>query len=164
MTTVARQAHIELKSPREIELLRQAGHVAAEILMALKQNIVAGMTTKDVDALAAKMMKERNVKPSFLNYPGYPAVVCTSVNDEVVHSIPGSRRLKDGDILSLDIGIFKNDYCGDTATTFAIGKASPEAERLMKAGRESLEASIQAATLGNRLGDVSHAMQAEIGR
>jgi methionyl aminopeptidase len=159
MTTVARQAHIELKSPREIELLRESGRVAAEILMELKRETRAGMTTKEVDTLASTKMRDRGVTPSFLNYRGYPAVVCTSVNDEVVHSIPGSRRLKDGDILSLDIGIFKNSYCGDTATSFVIGKASPDAERLMKAGRESLEASIQAAKLGNRLGDVSHAMQ-----
>jgi methionyl aminopeptidase len=162
VTTMTRQAHIELKSPREIDLLREAGRVAAEILMELKHQTVAGMTTRDVDTLAAKMMRERDVTPSFLNYRGYPAVVCTSVNEEVVHSIPGSRKLKDGDILSLDIGIFKNGYCGDTATTFAIGKASPEAERLMKAGRESLEASIQAAKLNGRLGDVSHAMQAVV--
>src|SRR5262245_52156676 len=121
VTTMTRQAHIELKSAREIDLLREAGHTAAEILMQLKRSVVAGMTTKDVDTLAAKLMKERGVTPSFLNYRGYPAVVCTSVNEEVVHSIPGSRRLKDGDILSLDIGIFKNGYCGDTATTFAIG-------------------------------------------
>ncbi len=159
MTAVARQVLIELKSPREIDLLRDAGRVAAEILMNLKRQTVAGMTTKDVDTLAAKMMKEHEVTPSFLNYRGYPAVVCTSVNEEVVHSIPGSRKLKDGDILSLDIGIFKNGYCGDTATTFAIGKTSPQAEKLMQAGRESLQASIQAAILGNRLGDVSHEMQ-----
>src|SRR4051812_40551670 len=159
MTTVARQAHIELKSLREIELLKESGHIAAEILMELKRETKAGMTTKDVDTLAAAKMRERGVTPSFLNYRGYPAVICTSVNDEVVHSIPGPRRLKDGDILSLDIGIFKNSYCGDTATSFVIGKSSPVAERLMKAGRESLEASIQAAKLGNRLGDVSHAMQ-----
>jgi methionyl aminopeptidase len=121
-----------------------------------------GMTTKDVDTLAAKMMKERDVKPAFLNYRGYPAVVCTSVNEEIVHSIPGPRRLNDGDLLSLDIGIFQNNYCGDTATSFVVGRSTPEAERLMKAGRESLEASIKAAVLGNRLGDVSHAMQAAV--
>jgi methionyl aminopeptidase len=159
VTSVARQAHVELKSPREIDLLRHAGRMAAKILMDLKRATVAGMTTGDVDALAAKMMKEHGVQPAFLNYRGYPKVVCTSVNEEVVHSIPGSRKLKDGDILSLDIGIFLNGYCGDTATTFGIGKVSAEAERLMKAGRESLEASIQAAVLGNRLGDVSHQMQ-----
>jgi methionyl aminopeptidase len=159
---VARQAHIELKSPREIELLRKAGQVAAEILMDLKRSVAAEMTTRDIDALAAKMMRERGVTPAFLNYRGYPAVVCTSVNEEVVHSIPGPRRLQDGDILSLDIGIFLNGYCGDTATTFGIGRVSPEAERLMKAGRDSLEASIQAALLGHRLGDVSHAMQSVV--
>src|ERR1700730_15080987 len=144
---VARQAHIELKSPREVDLLRQSGRVAAEILRDLKRSVVAGMTTRDIDTLAAKLMRDRGVTPSFLNYRGYPAVVCTSVNEEVVHAIPGSRRLKEGDILSLDIGIFLNGFCGDTATTFSIGKATPEAERLMKAGRESLEASIQAAVL-----------------
>ena len=162
MTSVARQAHIELKSPREIDLLCQAGRVAAKILMELKRSVAAGMTTKDVDALAAKKMRERGVTSAFLNYRGYPAVVCTSVNEEVVHSIPGPRRLEEGDILSLDIGIFLNGFCGYTATTFGIGRVSPEAERLMKAGRESLEASIQAAVLGNRLGDVSHAMQAVV--
>jgi len=162
VTSVARQSHIELKSPREIDLLRQAGHVAAEILMDLKRHVTAGMKTHDIDALAARIMKERDVTPAFLNYRGYPAVVCTSVNEEVVHSIPGSRCLKEGDILSLDIGIFLNGYCGDTATTFGIGRVSEEAERLMKAGRDSLEASIQAAVLGHRLGDVSHAMQAAV--
>jgi methionyl aminopeptidase len=160
MTAVARQSTMELKSPREINLLKQAGHMAAEILMELKRATEPGMTTHDVDALAAKKMKERDVKPAFLGYRGYPAVVCTSVNDEVVHSIPGPRKLKDGDLLSLDIGIFLNGYCGDTATSFVVGgKSTPEAERLMKAGRESLQASIDAAIKGNRLGDVSHEMQ-----
>jgi methionyl aminopeptidase len=159
---VAREAHIELKSPREISLLRQAGHTAAEILMELQHCVVAGMTTRDIDVLAAKKMRERGVTPAFLNYRGYPAVVCTSINEEVVHAIPGPRRLKEGDILSLDIGIFQNGYCGDTATTFGIGPVSNEAERLMKVGKESLEASIQASLFGNRLGDVSYAMQSVV--
>jgi len=159
---VAQPSHIELKSPREVDLLRQAGRVAAEILMDLKQKVVAGMTTRDIDVMAEKMMHQRGAIPSFLNYRGYPATVCTSVNDEVVHSIPGPRRLKDGDILSLDIGMFVEGYCGDTATTFAIGQASPPAEQLMKAGRASLQASIDAAVLGHRLGDVSHAMQSVV--
>jgi len=153
---------IELKSPREIDLLRRAGQISASILMELKKKTAAGMTTKDIDVLAEKMMREHGAAPSFLNYRGYPATVCTSVNDEVVHSIPGSRRLKDGDILSLDIGMFIDGYCGDTATTFAIGTASPAAERLMAAGRASLQASIDAAKLGGRLGDVSFAMQAAV--
>jgi len=159
---VTQQTRIELKSPREIDLLRNAGHVAAEILMELKSKITSGMTTHDIDGMAEKMMRQRGTTPSFLNYRGYPATVCTSVNEEVVHSIPGSRRLKDGDILSLDIGMFLEGYCGDTATTFAIGKSSPDADRLMKAGRESLQASIDAAKFGNRLGDVSYAMQSVV--
>jgi methionyl aminopeptidase len=160
---VSSQSRIELKSPREIALLRQAGHVAAEILMMLKRKVVAGMTTGDIDEMASAMMRDRGATPSFLNYRGYPATVCTSVNEEVVHSIPNARRLKEGDLLSLDIGMFVEGYCGDTATTFAIGgQASPKAEALMQAGRESLQASIQAALFGNRLGDVSHAMQAAV--
>src|SRR5205085_6128530 len=127
----------------------QAGHVSADILMALKKKTESGMTTRDIDALAAKMMKDHDAKPSFLNYRGYPAVVCTSVNDEIVHAIPGNRKLKDGDLLSLDIGMFIEGYCGDTATSWVIGgHATPEQEKLMKAGRESLQASIDAALLG----------------
>jgi methionyl aminopeptidase len=130
--------------------------------MDLKKQVVAGMTTRDINAIAEKMMRDRGATPAFLNYRGYPAVICASVNEEVVHSIPGPRKLKEGDILSLDIGIFLNGYCGDTATTFPVGQASPEADRLMKAGREYLEDSIQAAIVGNRLGDVSHAMQSVV--
>jgi methionyl aminopeptidase len=157
---VAQTSRIELKSPREIDLLRKAGHVSADILMALKKRIKSGMTTRDIDDMAETMMREHGAIPSFLNYRGYPATVCTSINDEIVHAIPGSRRLKDGDLLSLDIGMFIEGYCGDTATSWVIGdQATAEQEKLMKAGRESLQASIDAAIFGNRLGDVSHAMQ-----
>jgi methionyl aminopeptidase len=159
---VAQSTRIELKSPREIDLLRNAGRLAAKILMELKSKVVAGMTTHDIDVMAEKMMRDHDAVPSFLNYRGYPATVCTSVNEEVVHSIPSSRRLKEGDLLSLDIGMFLKDYCGDTATTFAIGQATAKAEHLMKAGRESLQASIDAAKFGNRLGDVSFAMQSVV--
>ena len=159
----AQTSRIELKSPREIDLLRTAGQVSAKILMALKAQVVSGMTTQDIDASAHRMMKEHGAVPSFLNYRGYPATVCTSVNDEIVHAIPGSRKLKDGDLLSLDIGMFIEGYCGDTATSWVIGgQATPEQDKLMKAGRESLQASIDAAVLGNRLGDVSYAMQSVV--
>jgi len=164
MAGVASQ-RIELKSPREIDLLRSAGRATAEILMELKKRVSAGLRTQDVDAMAARMMQERGGIPSFLNYRGYPATVCTSINEEVVHSIPGPRRLQEGDLLSLDIGMFLAGYCGDTATTFIVGgEGSPEARRLMQAGRESLQASIEAAVMGNRLGDVSHAMQSVVER
>jgi methionyl aminopeptidase len=157
---LAQASRIELKSPREIDLLKKAGQTSAEILLALKKSVVAGMTTKDIDVAAARMMREHDATPSFLNYRGYPAVVCASVNDEIVHGIPGNRKLKEGDLLSLDIGMFVEGYCGDTATSWVIGgKATPEQEKLMKAGRDSLQASIDAAVLGHRLGDVSYAMQ-----
>lgn len=158
-------SRIELKSPREIDLLRTAGHVSAEILMQLKKSIEAGMTTGDIDAMAEKLMRSRGAKPSFLNYRGFPATVCTSVNEEIVHSIPGKRKLKDGDLLSLDIGMFVEGYCGDTATSWVIGpKTTDEQERLMKAGRDSLQASIDAALFKNRLGDVSYAMGSVVER
>ncbi len=156
-------SRIELKSPREIDLLRTAGQVSAKILMALKKSITAGMTTKDIDVMAHQMMKDHGATPSFLNYRGFPATVCTSVNDEIVHAIPGKRKLKDGDLLSLDIGMFVEGYCGDTATSWIIGpKVTAEQARLMKAGIDSVHDSIEAAVVGNRLGDVSHAMQAAV--
>ncbi len=160
---VAQTSRIELKSPREIDLLRKAGQVSAQILLELKKKITAGMTTGEIDRMAEKMMRDAGAVPSFLNYRGFPATVCASINEEVVHAIPGTRRLKDGDLLSLDIGMFVEGYCGDTATSWVIGpKTTPEQERLMKAGRESLQASIDAAVAGNRLGDVSHAMQSVV--
>jgi methionyl aminopeptidase len=162
---VAQTSRIELKSPREMDLLRKAGHLSADILLALKKRIVAGMTTRDIDGMAEKMMRERGATPSFLNYRGFPATICASVNEEVVHAIPGNRRLRDGDLLSLDIGMFVEGYCGDTATSWVIGdQVTSEQERLMKAGRESLQASIEAAIVGNRLGDVSYAMQSVVER
>ncbi|MFA5975000.1 MAG: type I methionyl aminopeptidase [Elusimicrobiota bacterium] len=160
---VDQPSRIELKSLREVELLRKAGHVAAEILMTLKSRIVAGMATRDIDQMAQELMRSRCARPAFLNYRGFPATVCTSINEEVVHGIPGPRRLKDGDLLSVDIGMFVEGYCGDTAISFVVGgKASLEQERLIKAGQESLQASIEACVIGNRLGDVSSAMQAVI--
>jgi methionyl aminopeptidase len=163
--TVAATSRIELKSPREIDLLRKAGRLSADILMALKSKIVSGMSTRDIDVMAEKMMRDAGAVPSFLNYRGYPATVCTSINEEVVHGIPGKRRLVEGDLLSLDIGMFLDGYCGDTATTWVVGgQATPEQEKLMKVGRESLQASIDAALFNNRLGDVSHAMQVVVER
>ncbi len=163
MTVAAQGARIELKSTREIDLLRDAGHLAAKILMDLKRQVLPGMTTQDIDQEAARMIKLAGAVPSFLNYRGYPAVVCTSVNDEIVHGIPGARKLKAGDLLSLDIGLFVEGYCGDTATTFVVGgKTTPDVEKLMHAGRASLESSILAAKVGNRLGDVSWGMQSVV--
>jgi methionyl aminopeptidase len=157
---MAQATRIELKSVREIGLLRAAGHLSARILMQLKAAVVAGMTTRDIDVMCARLIKDNGAVSSFMNYRGYPATVCASVNEEIVHGIPNGRKLKEGDILSLDIGMFLEGYCGDTATTFAIGgKATPEAEKLMKAGRDSLAASIAAAKFEGRLGDVSYAMQ-----
>jgi methionyl aminopeptidase len=160
---VVQTSRIELKSPREIDLLKKAGHLAAEILLEIRSKIQVGMTTREIDAMAEKWMRQRGAVPAFLNYRGFPATICTSINEEVVHGIPGTRRLKEGDLLSIDIGMFVDGYCGDTATSFVVGgPPSADAERLMCAARESLSASIEAARIGNRLGDVSHAMQAVV--
>jgi methionyl aminopeptidase len=158
---VAQSTRIELKSPREIDLLRAAGRLSAKILFQLKAAVEPGMTTRDVDAMSAKLIRENGAVSSFMNYRGYPATICTSVNEEIVHGIPGPRKLKEGDLLSLDIGMFLEGYCGDTATSFIVGggTGTPEAERLMKAGRDSLASSIAAAKFNGRLGDVCYAMQ-----
>src|SRR5258706_12300498 len=110
-----------LKSPAEIDKLRKAGNLCASILMTLKQNTVDGMTLLDIDLLARKLLLVHNATSSFLNYRGYPAVVCTSVNDEIIHGIPSGRHVKNGDLLSLDFGLFYEGYCGDTATSWVIG-------------------------------------------
>lgn len=159
----AASGRIELKSPREVELLRKAGRSTADILLVLKSRVVPGMTTRDIDTLAARLIRNAGGVPSFLNYRGYPAVVCTSINEEVVHGIPGPRVLKRGDLLSLDIGMFVDGYCGDTATSFVVG-GSPTADQdqLMEAGRRSLAAAIAAARVGGRLGDISAAMQSVV--
>src|SRR5262245_44614112 len=124
----AQASRIELQSAREIDLLKKAGNISAQNLLDLKQKVDYRMNTSDLDEITAKMMKAHGAKPSFLNYRGYQAVVCTSVNEEIVHSIPGQRRLKDGDLLSLDIGMFVEGYCGDTATSWVIGGKATEAQ------------------------------------
>ena len=150
---------MELKSAKEIDALRVSGRLAAQLLNAVCAEVKAGVTTADLDAVAAKFIKEQDAKPAFLGYRGYPAHICVSVNDEVVHGIPGKRKIREGDIVSVDVGLFYDGWCGDTARTVAVGKISKEAERLLQVSERSLEESMKAAQLGKRLGDVSHAMQ-----
>lgn len=150
---------VELKSDKEMEALKLSGRLAAQLLNAVCDAAKADMTTADLDRVAEKWIKDHDCKPAFLNYRGYPAHICVSVNDEVVHGIPGSRKLKNGDVVSIDVGVFHNGWCGDTARTISIGKVSPEAQRLLKVSEESLEESMRQAKVGKRLGDVSHAMQ-----
>lgn len=150
---------VELKSDKEMDALKVSGRLAAELLNAVCAEAKADVSTADLDQFAARWIKEHDAKPAFLNYRGYPSYICTSVNDMVVHGIPNSRKLKNGDIVSIDVGLFYNGWCGDTARTVPIGKISPDARKLLEVSERSLLHSLETAVVGKRLGDVSYAMQ-----
>ena len=150
---------IILKSPSEIELMRTAGGVIAECLDLAQKAIAPGLRLADLDAEIEALMVARGGKPSFLGYIGYPKATCISVNEEVVHGIPGPRQLREGDIVGLDVGVQIRGYHADAARTFAVGRISPAARRLMQVTREALEKGIEQARVGNRLSDISHAVQ-----
>jgi methionyl aminopeptidase len=154
---------IALKSPSEIAKLRDANQVVAEVLDVLESSAKAGMTTWELNDIAAQRLRQLKADSAFLGYHGYPAVLCTSVNEVVVHGIPRKDVvLKEGDILSIDFGAFKDGWCGDSARTIPIGKVSEEATALMIATRESLERAISQCVPGNRLGDIGWAVQSHV--
>jgi len=150
---------IIIKSDKEIATMREAGRIVAEVLRILSERVKPGMKTKELDILAERELKRLGAKPSFKGYRGFPANLCVSVNDEIVHGIPGDRVLNDGDIVSLDFGAIYNGFQGDAAVTVAVGNASPEARRLIDTTRAALETGIAAARAGATLGDVSAAIQ-----
>lgn len=151
---------IELKSGKELGAMREAGVIVAATLQVLSDAAKAGVTTAELDSIAASELKKKGAKPAFLNYHGFPGVLCVSINDEVVHGIPSTKRkLKDGDLCSLDFGAVVRGYYADAAVTVAVGKVAPEAQRLLDVTRESLEKGIEAVKPGARLGDVSAAVQ-----
>ncbi len=150
---------IIVKSAEEIAAMREAGKIVAEVLNILTGQIMAGMKTKELDAIAAREAVKRGATPSFKGYRGYPASLCVSINDEIVHGIPGNRVIREGDVVSLDFGVIYKGFQGDAATTVGIGEVEARARALMDAGRGSLEAGIRAAREGNRLGDISSAIQ-----
>jgi len=147
------------KSEREIALMRQAGKIVASVLLILKEYVKPGIKTKELDVIAEREVKRLGGKPSFKNYKGFPACICVSINDEIVHGIPGQRVLKEGDIVSLDFGAIYEGYQGDAAITVGAGKISPEAERLILSTEGALREGIKAARAGARLGDISYAIQ-----
>jgi len=154
---------IVLKTDEEIAKMREANLVVAEVLDAVEEAAKPGVSTWELDRLAHELCRKLGARPAFLGYHGYPAVLCTSINDEVVHGIPRRDRiLKEGDILSLDFGAFKHGYCGDAARTIPLGRISPEAQRLIDVTRESLERGIEQCVPGNRLGDISRAIQEHV--
>jgi len=150
---------IIIKSEREIAVMRQAGKVVATVLEILSENIRPGMKTKELDIIAVKEVARLGAKPSFKGYRGFPAALCVSVNDEVVHGIPGERVLNEGDIVSLDFGAIYDGFQGDAAVTVGVGEISPQAKKLMETTEGALKAGISAACPGARLGDVSAAIQ-----
>lgn len=151
---------IILKKDSEIAKMRESGRVVARTIRLMSEAIVVGKTTTgDLDDLAKRLIEEAGGTPSFLNYRGFPKSACISVNEEVVHGIPGPRVLADSDIVTLDIGVFLNGWHADSAWTFPVGKISEDAQRLLNVTRESLFQGISKAKIGNRIGDIAFAVQ-----
>jgi methionyl aminopeptidase len=154
---------IQLKSPAEIAKLREANLVVADVLDQLEAAAKPGMTTWELNEIADRRLKQLKAESAFLGYHGYPAVLCTSVNEVVVHGIPRKDVvLKEGDLLSIDFGAFKDGWCGDSARTIPMGKVSAKAQALMVATKESLEKAIAQCVPGNRLGDIGWAVQSHV--
>jgi methionyl aminopeptidase len=148
-----------LKTEREIGILAEAGKIAAKALAWAGRKAVPGATTAELDAGVEAIIREGGGTPEFKGYHGFPASICASVNDEIVHGIPGPRELRDGDIISIDVGVRFKNFVGDTARTFAVGIVSESAQRLMDATRDALDAAITAANTGGRLSDIAGAVQ-----
>lgn len=148
-----------LRTPAEIEQMRRAGSLVGQVLERLREHVAPGVSTRELDAIAENMICSRGGVPSFKGYRGYPASICASVNNEIIHGIPGDRMLVDGDIISIDCGAMLGGYHGDAAMTFPVGPVSAEAEKLMTVTREALNAGIAMARPKMRLGDVGNAIQ-----
>lgn len=154
---------VSIKSAREIELMREAGRLLAEVHEELGKAIRPGMSTMDIDVLGEKLIRERGCVPNFLHYNGYPASICVSVNDEVVHGIPSKKRfLKEGDIVSLDAGLIYKGYHSDAARTHGVGQISQEAQKLIDVTRQSFFEGIKYAVAGKHLYDISNAIDAYV--
>ncbi len=155
---------ILIKSKKEIDFIRESCKIVAETLQMCKAYAKEGITTGELDKIAEDYIRSNDAIPAFKGYsqgnaPGFPGTICASVNEEVVHGIPGNRVLKNGDIISIDVGVLKNKYYGDAALTVAIGEISDEKKRLMEVTEKSLYKGIEAAVAGNRIGDISYAVQ-----
>lgn len=148
-----------LKTPEEIELLRAAGKIVCGALEEIEKAVAPGITTAELDRIGETYIRDRGAEPAFLGYQGFPASVCISIDDEVVHGIPGSRRLVEGMIVSFDVGAKLDGYYGDSARTVAVGEISPEDRRLIETTREALFKGIAQARVGRRLYDISAAIQ-----
>lgn len=150
---------ISIKSVAQIDKMKRAGEIVALTHELMRKNVCDGVTTKELDRIADEFIRSKGAIPSFKNYNGYPASICTSVNDVVIHGIPGNRRLKNGDIIGIDIGAYIDGYHGDSANTYGVGEISKEASDLIAAAKGGFEAGIKMAVAGNRIGDISAAIQ-----
>ena len=150
---------ITLKSSHELDLMRQAGKITAAARALAGAMVAPGITTREIDKAVRRFIKSKGAQPSFLGYSGFPASVCVSVNDEVIHGIPGNRVLREGDIVSIDVGAFKDGYHGDCAGTYPCGRIDPEAARLIEVTRQSFFEGLKYAREGYRLPDLSGAIQ-----
>jgi methionyl aminopeptidase len=153
---------IILKTPAEIEIMAEASRVVAEVLEIVRKEVRSGISTDDLDRLAEKEIRARGATPAFKGYRNYPKTLCASVNEQVVHGIPSGRKLKDGDIIGLDLGAIVGGFYGDSAVTVAVGRVPEKIATLVQVTEESLCLGIEQAVVGNRLTDISHAVQRHI--
>ena len=150
---------IIIKTAEDLARMRVSGRMAAEVLDAVSRKVSPGVRTLELDEYAKELMEGFGAKSAFFGYRGYPGQICVSVNEEVVHGIPGSRRIQMGDVVSIDVGVVYEGFVGDTATTVMVGVVDPEVVRLAHVGRKALETAVEKAVAGTRLSDVSHAIQ-----
>ena len=153
---------IVIKSEDEIAIIREAGRSVAEVLQILVNRLRPGLVARELDEIVRAEFKKRNIVPAFLGYHGYPAAVCVSINDEIVHGIPGDREIMDGDIVSIDLGCIHKGFVGDAAVTAGVGNVSPEAQRLIEVTREALSRAIAVARAGARMGQIGAAIQSYV--
>mgnify|MGYP000885926571 CR=1 FL=1 len=151
-----------LKQPAEIDRIRDSNRIVAEVLAALQERVKAGVTTLELDRISEEITLRKGAKPAFKGYRGYPFSLCASVNDEIIHGLPSARVLVEGDIIGLDFGVYYKGYYGDAAITVPVGKIPPETGSLLKTTEESLALAIAQARPGNRVGDISAAVQSHV--
>ena len=150
---------VTIKSARELDLMRKAGEVAGQLLEVAEKAVEPGITTKQLDTVIHKFITSHNAKPSFLGYNGFPASACISINDEVIHGIPCERRIENGDLVSIDVGVLLNGYHADTARTFIAGDATEDAKKLVETTKQCFYEGLAQAVAGNRLGDIGYAIE-----
>jgi len=153
---------VYLRGKEEIDAIREAARLVARTLTMLGREIRPGVSTQRLDELAEAFIRDHGARPAFKGYRGFPASICPSINDEVVHGIPGGRTLAEGDIVGMDVGVEKDGYYGDAACTFPVGKVGADVERLLQVTREALMRGVAQAKAGNRVGDISHAIQSHV--